>query len=280
MPHQFIHFAPRKLVVSTRLPTAATRPFYQERELQTDLDALWRPQFHVTRSATGPATRVRAGDTIWIIGQLKTPWGSLPPSLDARIELVEEPILIQADERTEGVSSSARLRFKAAKSSRWLPLADATKALVGLQTQTAKGAISPLFQGGSIGQSLQSMRQLLSDGPLREQEAWLERQGFDFVSYRLKDGTHQAFEKVRALVKGGQPVFWDRWSLPRRLVERREYLPLPALDDYIEEQIKKANVVWDIATPLYGAPGSYSERERSIGLRHSKLSSPSAPIAG
>lgn len=280
MPHRFIHFVPRKLVVTTRPPAATTQPFYQERELQADLDALWRPLYHTTRSTTGPATRVRAGDTIWIVGQLKTPWGSLPPSLDARIELAEEPTFIQEDERTEGVSSSSRLRFKAAKNSSWLPLADATEALAGLQTQTAKGATSPLLGSGPIGQSIQSMRQLLSDEPLREREACLERQGFDFVSYRLKDGTRQAFEKVRVLVKSEHPVFWDRWSLPRRLVERREYLPLPALDDYIEEQIKNANMVWEIATSLYGALGSYSERERSLAIRYGKLSSPTAAISG
>ena len=33
----------------------------------------------VTRSRTGPAARVQRGDTIWLISQLRSPWGSFRP---------------------------------------------------------------------------------------------------------------------------------------------------------------------------------------------------------
>jgi len=89
---------------------------------------------------------------------------------------------------------------------------------------------------------------------------------FEFISYRLLDGTRGAFNKAMQVVQDGGAVFWDRWSLPRRLAERREFLKDRALDGYIAERIKAASVVWGIDTPLYGVDGSYSRTKRSSRL--------------
>ena len=108
------------------------------------------------------------------------------------------------------------------------------------------------------------MCRLVSSEPLLLWEQALEAQAFHFVSYRLQDGTRSAFDKVQALVAEGVPVFWDRWSLPRRLAERREVLHDTVLNQYIAGEITRAAVVWGIDSPLYDEEGSYSAQDRGI----------------
>ena len=44
-----------------------------------------RPKYR-QRMYSGVASRVGVGDTIWLFSQLSSPWGSLPPALDGKIE--------------------------------------------------------------------------------------------------------------------------------------------------------------------------------------------------
>ena len=83
----------------------------------------------------------------------------------------------------------------------------------------------------------------------------------NFISYRIADGTQQAFEKVQELLKRGNKVFWDRWCLPRRLAERRECVNDKALDAQLMSHLQMASVVWGIESPLYADVESYAQKE-------------------
>jgi hypothetical protein len=251
----YAHYVARRIVGS--YPQRADAPWFAE--VQGVGAGFRRPRFHVARAEAGPATRVKAGDTIWIFGQLGSPWGVLPPALDARIEVVRV-------ERRDG----GRLRFVAGPGSRWFPLADGSRVLAGLETVDRTGAVGPLWpdRGRPIGQLLQSVRALPDADGLASWERQLGRYPLQFVSYRIRDGTRAAFFHVRALLaKRRAAVFWDRWSLPRRLAERRELVADSALDAYLMGVLRRASRVWGIESPLYGAPGSYSSKERDLARR-------------
>lgn len=82
----FIHFNRRD--VKLRFPSDPNDPWYSE--FQCPSDGFDRPRYHVTRAVHGPASQVEPGDTIWLVGQLYTPWGEgLPATLDARIDVAD-----------------------------------------------------------------------------------------------------------------------------------------------------------------------------------------------
>jgi hypothetical protein len=236
-------------------------PWFSEN--QPDDQGFTSPAFHVTQRSSGAAARVCVGDTIWLFAQLFSPWGKLPPALDAKIEVAG------IEERVGGKG----YRYDAGRGSMWFPLFDASSCLLKLKTKTAKGDLSDLLSTSNqpIGQALQSMRELSNGNVLEQFASNLASIEFCFVSYRLVDGTRRAFEKLQELVARKNAVFWDRWSLPRRLAERREFLQDAALDRYISRQISKASVVWGIDSPMYGEKGSYSKRELDLAARESKL---------
>jgi hypothetical protein len=123
---------------------------------------------------------------------------------------------------------------------------------------------------------LRAIRELASAEPLRVLERQLDNSGFDFISYRLAEGARDAFEKVSLIVGKKGAVFWDRWSLPRRLTERRDKLDLEPseldkLDKHIQNQINLARKFWIIRSPSYGAAGTYSEREFSWARKQGKF---------
>ena len=91
------------------------------------------------------------------------------------------------------------------------------------------------------------------------------------ISYRIADGTKQAFELAKRLVSSGQPIFWDRWSLPRRLAERRELIDDTTLNDYLCEKISAARMVWGVDSPLYAEKGSYSLIEQDLASSLNKF---------
>lgn len=249
----FAHYIARRLV---QAPYRHPRHPWFARNRPEDQDPR-HPLYHVTRGLTGPAARVRAGDTIWLFSQLRTPWGELPPSLDAKLVVA----CVARCERHDGGASL--LRYGAAVGSRWFPLHDARPLLQQLETICSTGKVSSLLSGnsGSVGRALQSMRELASPALLEAFEARVAALGFDFISYRLIDGTRLAFDKCRELVCTGQPVFWDRWSLPRRVAERREFLDDAVLEGVLRDQIEACRRFWIIDTPRYGERGSYTERE-------------------
>jgi hypothetical protein len=249
----FAHYVKREIAEPTVQPEA---PWFAD--AQPVEQGLQAPAFHVTRAAKGPATRVAPNDTIWLFSQLRASWGALPPALDAK--------LVVADVQRRG---SGPCRFEAGPGSCWFPLFDATETLDALSTVDAEGRERPLLAARTqtVGSALQSMRELASIEPLAQLERTLAERGFDFLSYRLVDGTDNAFHAARTLASAGRPVWWDRWSLPRRLAERREWIHDRALEDYIQGRIRASRRVWGVPSQKYGEPGSYSHREMQLGRR-------------
>lgn len=93
----------------------------------------------------------------------------------------------------------------------------------------------------------------------------------DFISYRMIDGTKSAFELAKVLLEKNRSVFWDRWSLPRRLAERAEHVGPEALDSHIGETIANARAVWGALSPLYAIDGSYSKLEKELAIGMGKF---------
>jgi hypothetical protein len=224
----------------------------------------------VTRRLDGPSERIQKGDHIWIVGQLSSPWGRLPPSLDARIDVAAASKVIT---KTRGGEKIKMRHFKASGTSRWFPLADASKVLRRLKSRNKRGEELSLINNTNepVGPMLQAIRELTIAEPLQAWERKLDSRGFDFVSYHLADGTQAAFKKVRSIVKRRGVVFWDRWSLPRRLAERRERLGEPELDRHIRGQIKRARSFWIIQSRGYRATGTYCKREFNWARKQGKL---------
>ena len=254
MRQHFIHYLPRRIVV--RPPGDVDDPWFAE--TQGPADGFVRPMYHTTRRRSGPATAVVPGDAIWIISQVFSPWGVLPPAVDARIDVAS------IEERERG-----RRKFVAAGSSAWFPMADATAILKRLHTRTADGRLSKLIRARTerVGYSLQSMRLLASGDLLEKWSRTLNQTQPNFISYRICDGTEAAFRTGRELLSKGEVVFWDRWCLPRRLAERRELVADRALDKYLMSHLRGSKLVWGIESKAYLAKGSYATKERSTAIR-------------
>lgn len=253
MGSHFVHFNRRD--IRLRFPTDPRDPWFSE--LQCESGGFDRPRYHVTRAVDGPALEVQPGDTIWLVGQLYAPWNErLPATLDARID-------VEAVGPRDGGPGH---RYAAAASSRWFPLTNSTAKLRALNCVGSTQQIAPLWKNRRhpLGRYLQRMRKLASDEPLREWEEEIESRPLHFISYRIRDGSRAAFDCAKRLLGEGARVFWDRWSLPRRLAERREAVGDRPLDDTIVTSIHQAALVWGIESPLYGVPGSYAAREREL----------------
>jgi hypothetical protein len=218
----FIHYIRRRV----RFSYTQKKPSFWFAEVQSNKAGLDRPRYHITRSKIGVASEIKSGDIIWLIAQLYSLSGSLPPAVDARID-VECSSMI----RGKG-GHSIGYRFQAAETSRWFPLADASNVLSTLKTHDSSDGISSLWPEPNkpIGYSLQRIRRLASGEPLINWQTEIDQPSFEFISYRVCDGTSSAFEKVKSCVVEGRSIFWDRWSLPRRLAERREKIDDPALE--------------------------------------------------
>lgn len=211
------------------------------------------PAVHVTRAVNGMIGKVRERDVIWLVSQLMTPWGILPPGIDARIEVI-------AIER-----NAAETRFIAeAARSGWVPLCDATTLLRRARAVGRGDTIVNLWGDPvrPIGQYLQGMRELHDGALLEDWYRTVAGGEIEFVSYRQLDGTAMAFRHVANRLRAGKSVFWDRWSLPRGIAERREAAPAHLLDPYLCQAIDRAAVVWGIDSPHYGEETSYSAYEK------------------
>lgn len=254
MGHHFIHYIPRRVV--TRFPMNANHPWFSE--YHNLADGYFKPKYHISRRLTGPTQAIQVGDTIWLIGKIFTQWGDLPAGVDAKI-------IVDKIERQE----NGALRFEASDSSTWFPLADCNHVLLNLKTIDSSGRIRNLQDNPNIpfGQSLQSIRCLADANAL---EAWVEelnKRCLNFISYRICDGTHAAVIKIQHLLQEGEAVFWDRWSLPRRLAERREVVDDQAINLLVMNHLRNSKVVWGIETKKYSAPGSYSTKEQNEAIR-------------
>jgi hypothetical protein len=264
MESHYIHYIRRQVKLSNS-DSDSTLWLAEERQAA----GFEQPEYHITRAINGAAAEIEAGDIIWLVSQLYSPWGKLPPALDARIKVKSSVEIRDNDGNPSG------FRYIAANGSRWFPLRDVSGVLDTLKTIRRDGETQPLRKNSRqpIGQVLQRLRKLESAAPLLAWEQTVDKDGFDFVSYRLIDGNKRAFEKVRSITGAGGAVFWDRWSLPRRLTERQNTVSGPAIQKYVEDQIKQAKIVWGIDSPLYGQEGSYSLIEMSLAKKLKKYSS-------
>ncbi len=244
----FIHYQPRRVVLN--FPREASSPWFSH--YQSRSDSFKRPDRHTTRQNQGAAAKIVEGDRIWIVSQIYSPWGALPPGIDACVE-------VESVSRRRG----GGFHFIAAPTSRWFPLKDAGGLLGALRTVNSVGEKADLWADARrpVGCSIQSMRQLDSAQALEDWEQRLELLPLNFISYRIADGTQQAFEKVQELLMRGNKVFWDRWCLPRRLAERRECVNDKALDAQLMSHLQMASVVWGIESPLYADVESYAQKE-------------------
>lgn len=260
MTKHYIHYLQRN--VKIRFPKDLNSPFYAE--LQDLTDGFEHPKYHVTRRNTGPASRIETGDIIWLFSSLKSPWGTLPPSLDAKF------IIDKVQKLKDG-----RIKYFANQSSIWFPLSDASRLIENLWTIDANGENRKLRkdQNKPLGFYLQSIRQLKESDQINKWASEVLSSAFEFISYRILDGSKEAFLKARSLVAEGKIVFWDRFSLPRRLAERRELINSDSLDKYILKSLEQALIVWGIESPEYSIPNSYAQKECRLAKKLNKYKS-------
>lgn len=221
------------------------------------------PIYHSIAINSGVAPRIKQGDTIWLFSQLSSPWGKIPPSLDGKIEVAK----IDKD------SIPGRYRFDAGIESRWYPIYDASTLVGRISTTNAAQKIQPLISTNqpTVGQALRFPREIFNPRCLIDHATAIEQMALDFISYRIQDGTEQAFGLARRLIQNGRSVFWDRWSLPRRLSERHQKVDAAALDEHIMEIIRGSRVVWGVSSELYGLSGSYSQLEKQFSEQLGKF---------
>ncbi len=260
MTNHYIHYLKRD--VKIRFPKDPSSPFYAE--VQDLNEGFERPQYHITRRSSGPATRVKSGDVIWLLSCLKSPWGTLPPSLDAKF------IIGDIQKLKDG-----RIKYIATQNSKWFPLFNSSKLLGSLWTIDNKGLDNKLINDKNkpIGFYLQSIRQLKEGEQIIKWSNRISSLDYEFISYRIVDGSKEAFLKAQNLVNQGKVVFWDRFALPRRLAERRELVSNESLDQYLLKSLKKAKVVWGIESPKYFVQTSYAQKECTIAKKLNKYKS-------
>ncbi|MEH6727317.1 MAG: hypothetical protein V7703_14230, partial [Hyphomicrobiales bacterium] len=225
----FVHYLKRDVTVVDY--TNPNDPWFAENQAEDQgFDA---PSYHVTRARNGPASRVDKNDTIWLFSQLTSRWGKIPPALDAKI-IVGAVI----DNRNTLSQGEPAFRFEAGEGSQWFPLFDASHHVAKLVTQDAKGKTRCLLGDPPvhIGRVTRRMRELSSADPLFRLVQDISDASRHLISYRLIDGTRPAFDLCKKLIKDGDAVWWDRWSLPRRLSERREFVNNCRLDQSILQQ--------------------------------------------
>lgn len=257
----FAHYI-KRTVVTTGVRSQASDLLYVEPQPESQGFSL--PNYHSVPLNSGVALRVGVGDTIWLFSQLSSPWGSLPPSLDGKIEVGEV---------SKSQGKADRYRFGASGNSEWYPLFNATELVRELKAMDAQGNVRHLLNTPrtAIGQALQFLREIADPALLLKHAARLEEMAPDYISYRLMDGTRAAFELATRLLDHQRPVFWDRWSLPRRLTERDEHVAAVALDKRIVEAIEHARIVWGVHSEHYAKAGSYSKLEKEWASRLGKF---------
>lgn len=262
----FIHY--HKRVVSTPKRPPKDDPLWYTVEQSPDagFDA---PRFHTTRAATGPSARIKKDDTIWLMSRLTSSKnGDCPISLDAIIQVA------RVEDLREDNASDVSFRYWAKPSSRWMPYFPAADTMNYLRsvTKDRRVAEKPLAEGDGpeAAKQLYQIREVADPQALFALEKRVDDAPLHFISYRLMDGTWHAFNKVRDLCDKNVALWWDRWSLPRRMVERREFLDDKRLTDQMSVSISQASVVWGIETYMYHEAGSYAQRERRQAMKEGK----------
>jgi hypothetical protein len=257
----FAHYVKRSVSAAAQRFNATV----QFAENQFDDQGIERPIFHSVPISSGAAARAKVGDTFWLFSQLDSPWGRLQPSLDARI--VVQSVSLK---RT---GTSSRVVFAASDSSEWFPIFDAQALLTVLVSRNTLGETQPLLteKASSVGQALRFPREIANAEVLVAHSDTVRSTPIDFISYRISDGTKAAFVLARCLSKSGRAVFWDRWSLPRRMSERGERLAEWSLDTHIQKKIISSRVTWGVQSPMYALDDSYSLLEAKLAKKHGKF---------
>src|ERR1043165_5138335 len=129
MSRHFIHYLHR--VIKARQARTPEDLFYTQEQDPTD--GLERPAYHITRRKSGPVTMISPGDSIWLLSSLSAPWGTLPPSVDARI------VVSSIEHLPDG-----RTKFHAGSRSEWFPLCDARSVISLLTTVDRLGTVKRL----------------------------------------------------------------------------------------------------------------------------------------
>ncbi|MDB1124689.1 hypothetical protein [Vibrio algarum] len=145
--NHYIHYVKRKVI--SRFPTQVNSKWYAE--LQHYDDGFSKPVFHVTRSVRWPVNEIKPNDVIWLVSQLSSPCGNLPPSIDAKITVNCIETYLNAEKEC--------IRFAAGLDSTWFHLVDASYVLKKIMIQLKNGKIvKPLAINTNIEQAFQSVK--------------------------------------------------------------------------------------------------------------------------
>lgn len=259
MSNHFIHYIRRRITLSGSNDCCV----FEYGNQNVD-DGIWQPNYHITRKTNGVILNVEIGSVIWIFSVLCSPWGKIGPSLDAKI-------VVENVEKTD----EGKFKFIANKESLWFPLCNASAVLTKLETVDKKGTLSQLITDNEkpLGIYLQSLRQLSNSDILINWSNKIIESKYDFISYRIADGIEKSFYKAKELFNENINIFWDRFSLPRRLAERREFIDDKNLDEFILFKIDNCDKVWGVETPKYAEKESYSFKEMEYAKKRNKYSS-------
>jgi hypothetical protein len=211
--------------------------------------------------------RHRRGEriVIWLVGVLRSGRRYMPPSLDARIEVVEafDRGHGQAPPYVRRLLDTYKYAFAAEPSrSYYLPWLDASRLLQGLRFE---GGTSPSWldniraeNWSLLPRNLQTPRVLTADdAALVEGFAARARSApVAFLSYRWDEGTEAAREVALRLSGAGVGVWWDRWSMPRSVAESKAGIHPEGVRRAIEAGLSFCRYGVAIRSESYASPKS------------------------
>jgi hypothetical protein len=195
--------------------------------------------------------RVAKGDVIWLVGMLVGGAARLPPAIDARILVAKKQV-------TSGPKDRWRYWLDADPTgSRFFLWGDASALVAKAFTGTTTGA-----PWRDRPQALRVARWLDADlsTQLDEHSAALEARPTVFLSYAWREATPLAAVLTRELGARGVGVWWDRWSMPRSVVELQAMMP--ELAAQLAKAVAAAKAGVCLVTPRWRTSG-YSQGERA-----------------
>lgn len=193
--------------------------------------------FHPVHHTTGQRhlrNRVRQGDVLWFVRQLKRL--HLPPSFDG---------FLTVEQTFDGVP----LTFTAGTSSRWLPWRDATNELLSLHPG------GKALRQDTMAQHLRSSREITCPEESERITAFARQtltRPTAFISYSWRDGRSWLPLVVRRLEELSYTAWFDLWSGPRRIANGVEQAPEGQLREMLRQAIAQAICFIELHSPTYG----------------------------